>query len=421
MEAGQLGVAGAGARRRVDALPVAAEDVGAPDPLAVAHLQFTAADAGPVARPEHAVAVVPAAVGAGELEAEAAVDEPGVRAQPEALLRFEHFLGPVGPAGVTAEAGPLLGRPAHQEAAARVVHAVARRALGEGEGACAAPARVVHGHGPVVAVDGQHGPGGGHTPDEVVGPAVPAGLLRPSVPVGGLAVAVADGFPGEAVPVGGPVPVRPGAPDSAGPGSGPGLVGRRVGGEFGQGPLQGRPAQFLRQARGQRAGQGTGQVQGGQGLLDAVQGGGRRAVEEAGQFVHRLVGRRDAAVPQLVDQLLDPGAHLGRDGRVLRQAGDGRAAAAQPGVDRALQPGPEHRVGREGGQVAPRPAAPEVQPDRVTRVLDRCALRETGVQQVGVQLRMPVAVLVQPDGRPRRAEPGREQGHQFEQFGWRLL
>lgn len=80
----------------------------------------------------------------------------------------------------------------------------------------------------------------------------------------------------------------------------------------------------------------------------------------------------------------------------------------------AFQPGAEHRIGGECLEVALGVLTPELQADRSTGVVDGYALGEAEVEEVGVQMRPPVAVLVQPDRGAVRAQQRSEPAHQVE-------
>lgn len=248
-------------------------------------------------------------------------------------------------------------RPGDEELATGPVHRGAAGAVRQFQGVLAAPARVIDGERAALPVDREHWPGAG-------------GVHRL---------------------------VRP---------------------EFGEGLLQGGPAQLLGQAGPQGAGQRAGEVQRVEGLLDAVQGDGGGPVEEAVQLLDGLVGGGEPAAAQTVEQLLDPAVHLGRDARIVREAADGGASpGAKPGVHRAFEPGAEHGVGGEGPEVAARVLVPELQGDGGAGVVDGDPLGETDVEQVGVQMRPLVAVLVEPDRGAVLLQQRREPGHQVEQLG----
>ncbi|GGV97114.1 hypothetical protein GCM10015535_67820 [Streptomyces gelaticus] len=136
------------------------------------------------------------------------------------------------------------------------------------------------------------------------------------------------------------------------------------------------------------------------------------------QLLDGLVGGGEPAAAQSVEQLLDPAVHLGRDARIVREPADGGAATGpEPGVHRAFEPGAEHGVGGEGPEVALCVLVPELQGDGGTWVVDRDPLGETDVEQVGVQMRPLVAVLVEPDRGAVLLQQPREPGHQVEELG----
>ncbi len=365
VEGRQGAVGGGNAGGRVEAVPavaVLAEHLGAPEGVAVVHLVVAVADAFTSAGPQDALAVEPAAPVRGfELVAEAALDTAAVGAQSVRLLRFERFTGVVGPVGRVGRVLLVLLVPADEELAADPVHGVAECAVGQFQGVVRAQSGVVDGEGAGLAVHGEHRPGTGDV----------------------------HGF---------------------------------VGPERGEGLVQGGPAQLLGEPGPQGAGQRAGEVECVESLLDAVQGDGRGPVEEAAQLVDGLVGGCQAPAPQGVEQLLDAGVHLGRDARIVRKPADGGAAdrsaaiGAEPGVNGAFQPGAEHRVGGECLEVTLGLLAPELQADRGTGVVDGYAFGEAEVEEVGVQMRPLVAVLVQPDRGALRAQQRSEPAHQVEEF-----
>ncbi len=365
VEGGQGAVRGENSGGRVGAVPAAtvlAEHLGAPVGVAVAHLVVAVADALMSTGPQDALAVEPAVTVRGfELVTEAALDTAAVGAQPVGLLRFEFLARVVGPVGGGTGVLLVLLVPGDEELAADPVHGVAACAVGQLQGVLCAQPGVVDGEGAGLAVHGEYRPGAGDV----------------------------HGF---------------------------------VGPERGEGLVQGGPAQLLGKPGPQGAAQRAGEVECVEGLLDAVQRNGGGPVEEAVQLVDGLVGGGESPAAQGVEQLLDASVHLSRDAWIVREPTDRSAAdrsaapGAEAGLHGAFQPGAEHRIGGECLEVALGVLTPELQADRGTGVVDGYAFGEAEVEEVGVQMRPPVAVLVQADRGAVRAQQRREPAYQVEEF-----
>lgn len=365
-----------------------------PDPGPVTELQLVPVDALRAAGAQDmAAAVPPAPVGALELEAVRPAQALAERHQAARLLRCERLVGTVGPESRVPVVRVRREGPADQEGTAHVMDGEQGRLLGHGEPAGAAHPVRRHGDRPVPPEHRQHRPGGRH-PDH----------------------------PGSLVP--GPVRsghrsctrLRP-RPLS------PGLL-RPLRLELLVHRLQFRPGQLLREAGGQGAAQGARHLRPGHRVDDAAQGRHRRTVEQGLQPGHGLLGPGHAAAPDGVEELADPVGHRPGDPLVARQQGHGRSGPPEPGrersrqqarVDRPLQPGAEHRVGRQRGEVPLRPLAPEVDSQPRARVDHGDPGRQHGVQHVRVEGVVAVAGRVQGHRGARRPQPGAQPSHQVEE------